>query len=185
MKKFALPFLTTMGEGAILKLTEWNEKNSVVSTTRDASGGTTTETAASQTRKMFIDNFKQMWNELMAMAGEVPNILYVPSGTRLVAYPSQDLWLRSTEDDVDAARKEAGDLSKALLGKTGSWTKGRKEERDNRDSSSSSSNSQKDNKKDEASGEESNETVYVPDDITDRMVDPVSQPQQEPRPTYF
>ena len=98
LKKFGLPFVSTIGEGLMLKLTELNEKSIVSGTSAGAGDSSVSETPGHQTRKMFIDNFKEMWGELMAMAGEIPNIVYVPSGTRLVAFSKEDLWLRTDND---------------------------------------------------------------------------------------
>ena len=182
MKKFMLPFVTSLGEGAILKLTEWNEKQNAVTSVGggDSSGGGggdnygSTGTAASQTRAMFIQNFKDVWKELMKMAGEVPNILYVPSGTRLVAYPKEDLWLRSDEDDQEDLKKQGFELQgTSLPSNVGSWTKERTKDRGGSTEPSGGEDISVDN------------TVYLPEDINDRTVDPVAGQQAPQPPAYF
>ena len=180
MKKFLLPFVTSLGEGAILKLTEWNEKNSVASSTTSSSGGTTSETAASQTRKMFIENFRDVWEELMAMAGEVPNILYVPSGTRLTAFSNEDLWLRSTEDDEEELKNQGmGNPLGAILPRTNdSWMKSRNKDKE------SPKSSPKERENSPAQEAPPSDTIYVPEDINERTVEPVARPEDQP-PGYF
>ncbi len=176
MKKFMLPFVSTIGQWPILKATELNEKDSVASTTQNSSGGTTSQTAASQTRTAFIDNFKEMWEKLMEMAEEVPNIVYVPSGTRLTAFASEDLWLRSVEDDEEAMKKEFGFSPSALLPNNGSWVNGRKDKNDGGGS--------KNKKEDSVPSPPQEEPIYVPDDIDDRVRKPVNQQPEQP-PAYF
>ena len=180
MKKFLLPFVSTIGEWPILKMTELNEKNSVASSTQTSSGGTTSQTAGAQTREAFIENFKEMWGELMAMAGEVPNILYVPAGTRLTAFSSEDLWLRSSEDDEDAIKKEFGNQPGAKLpSMIDSWVGGGRTEKDEENGPSKGG---KDGGKDDTP--KNVEPVYVPDDIGGRVVQPVAPLPEQP-PAYF
>ncbi len=175
MKKFMLPLISTLGQWPILKATELNEKNSVASTTTTSGGGTTSQTAASQTREAFIGNFKEMWGELMEMAGEVPNILYVPSGTRLTVFSNADLWLRASEDDEEAIKKEFGNPLNAMLPKSnGSWTKERTKDRDNTGTK----------EKEVEVSAPAEVPVYAPEDIDDRQVTPVAQ-QPEQAPAYF
>lgn len=174
MKKFALPFMSSLGEGLILRMTEWNEKNSVASTTSNGSGGTTSETAASQTRKMFIDNFKDVWGELMAMAGEIPNILYVPSGTRLTAFASEDLWLRSDDDPVEKKSDDGWKMmpdAGTFLPQNGSWTDQRAKDREGMGEVRTYPQ-----EVDEAALNPPPAPVYAPNDLEDRTVEPVSQP---------
>ncbi len=186
LKKFALPFVSSLGEGVILKLTEWNEKASATAATTTSSGGTTSETAASQTRKMFIDNFKDVWKELMAMAGEIPNVVYVPSGTRLTAFSSEDLWLRAEEDNVEKKSDSWKETPKAntLLPDNDSWTNKRSKDNENR-TQPAQSEAQDTRKQMEVPPEA--DMIYVPPDLDDRTVEVVSQPRVQPDKTnsYF
>ena len=184
-KKFALPFISSLGEGAVLKLTEWNEKNSVASTTTTGSGGTTSQTAGAQTRDMFIKNFRDVWDELMMMAGEVPNIVYVPSGTRLTAFASEDLWLRSDDDPVESASDNWKKTPKAdtVLPKNDSWTGKRSKEKDE----GRVIQTEMDNATQNVTTSPSDDPIYMPRDLEDRTVDTVSQPLPGPDKTrsYF
>ena len=184
MKKFALPFVSSLGEGMILKMTELNEKNSVASATTSGSGGTTSETAASQTRKMFIDNFKDIWDELMSMAGEVPNIVYVPSGTRLTAFSSVDLWLRSDDDPPEKKSDSVKPDVKAgtFYPSNASWINKRNDERGagtsgGSDASDGGSVKTYTSEKTEAIPSQTPEQVsviYTPPDLEERVVEPVN-----------
>ncbi len=179
MKKFMLPFVSTMGEGAILKATELLERHDTSKSSASAAlqEGGTTGNADSQIRGMFIQNFRDVWGELMEMAGDIPNVVYVPSGTRLTAYSNEDLWLRSWKDDEDAINDKFGkSLSAMLPSSNGSWVKGRKGEDRNTEPSA--------NRPSEQAGASVETPVYAPADINDRIVEPVAR-QPEPQPTYF
>lgn len=185
MKKFALPFMSSLGEGLILKMTEWNEKSTLASTTTDNTGQQKSETASSQTRKMFIDNFRDVWDELMQMAGNIPNIVYVPSGTRLTAFSSEDLWLRSDDDPAEAKSNSMKNFLDpgTFLPQNKSWTDKRLKERD--EGYSKKSNSEE--PRPVAPLTPQQETVYTPRDLEDRTVEPVSRTAAEPNKTavYF
>lgn len=176
MRKFLLPVASSFGQAIVLKLTELNEK-SVIAASSTASNGTTTgETPGSQTRKMFIDNFKSIWDELMGMAGEVPNILYIPSGTRLTAFSSTDLWLRSVDDDMEDLEDQGlGDPSAAQLpSMNDSWVDKR------------TKSDEEEEEKEEQEGEQTEpDKIYVPEDTEDRKVDPVSPPIYQAEDRYF
>lgn len=187
LKKFSLPFISTIGAGLVLKLTELNE-GQTVSATSDNGSSTTSETPGHQTRKMFIDNFKEMWNELMEMSGEIPNIVYVPSGTRLTAFSKEDLWLRS---DDDPAEKKSENVKPPLqadtfLPRNPSWTGNRSKEREEMESRKASESEElaRNSKQGEAPV---SEPVYMPDDLENRTVDPVSRHYVDPNRTnsYF
>ena len=195
LKKFGLPFVSTLGEGLILKLTELNEKQ-VLSGASGASGvdSTVGETPAHQTRKMFIDNFKEMWSELMDMAGEIPNIVYVPAGTRLVAFSKEDLWLRSEEDEAEPQSNSTKRYSpgKTSVSNNGSWTERRSQSQSN---SGSTGSQQGNTPQNSGSTTTPNEQVYPqnvevepiepagpPSDLGEREVKPVSV---QNKPSYF
>ncbi len=186
MKKFLVPFMSTIGEGLILKLTEINEKQilsgpSAASGTADSAGGsgnnsTQSESAAHQTRQMFINNFKQMYDQLLQMTGNVPEIVFVPAGTRLVAYPQTDLWLRSTEDEEEELKEKglSNPLEALKPKKNDSWTAKR---------------SGKDEEEEEEEPEEGEEIyeepVYMPEDIEERTIDPVNESVPNQSGGYF
>ena len=176
LKKFALPFVSSLGEGLILRLTELNEAKSVASTTTNGSGGTTSETAASQTRKMLINNFQDIWDELMRMAGEIPPIVYVPSGTRLTAFSSTDLWLRSDDDPPEKkSSKDKSAFSADIdLPNNGSWVNKRSNERDS--GSVQTYEVEDENVEVAPLNPAQQEVLYSPDDLDERVVEPVNQP---------
>ena len=192
-KKLALPLVSSLGEGVILKLTEWNEKQNVATTSSsgsgstDASSGNGTETAESQTRKMFIQNFRDIWDELMEMAGEVPNILYVPAGTRLTAFASEDLWLRSDKDPPEKPSNatQRSPNANTYVAPNDSWVRkrGQAEDEEPKKPDKKQPTYEQGGYEDQLSGD-GEEPVYAPEDIDDRTVQPVSRQTPE-KPVYF
>ncbi len=174
MRKFLLPVGSSIGEAIVLKLTELNEKSVIASSSTASNGTTTSETPGSQIRKMFIDNFKDIWGQLMEMSGEVPNILYVPSGTRLTAFSNTDLWLRSVDDDVEDLEDQGlGDPSAAQLPSVNdSWVEKR-------------TKSDEEETEEQEEEQEESDKIYVPEDTEDRKVDPVSPPIYQDDDRYF
>ena len=119
-KKYANPFVTTVFTAVTNKLIDLNDKSSKSSS--ESSSGVEGQTYGQQTRQMFIDNFKEIFDTMLNEANSVQPVLFVPSGTRLVVYPSQDLWLRSVKDDQAQLEKEGlGNSSTAQRPDVSSW----------------------------------------------------------------
>lgn len=180
-KKYGLILMGSVGESMVLKLTEWNEKNNVTvaaaGTSGSDGGGAGGGNAGSQIRSMFIENFKEIWDDMMQMAGQIPNVLFIPSGTRLTAYSKEDLWLRS-EDDLPEPQSDSSrryENGGTFLARTGSWTNERSKEKDIRDGKD-----KKGKDSDDINGTPGEEAeIYAPADINDRIVEPVSRPIEE------
>ena len=190
-KKYANPFITTIFTAGINKLVDMNEKSGSSSSSSESSSttanATTQQTYGQQTRQMFIDNFNDIFNEMMREANDVQPVLFVPSGTRLIVYPSTDLWLRAVNDDV-AQAKQGSDYNSG--GETTytppSWV-------DKRQTQSSEQNQ---NTSGTGTGNTAPEQVYtppetdgtspydeedaLPDELLDRSMNPVVQGGQHP-----
>ena len=125
-KKYANPFIGTLGTAIINKLVDLNETSRTygASSSSDSSTSqTTNQTYGQQTRQMFIDNFQQIFDQMMAEANSVQPVLFVPSGTRLIAYPTEDLWLRSSKDEERALRQRGMGVPSVRPVGDNSWVK--------------------------------------------------------------
>ena len=128
-----------------------------------------------EARKNFIDTIGGILDDMIEKAKETPPVVFVPAGTRLTVYPTQDLWLRSVADDEEEANKEYGEPStSAGLPNVPSWEEKRKNDRDeNSDDSSGPVEVQQETETPLYDGRD-----RMPD-ISDRQVQPVV-PQEEP-----
>ena len=153
-QKYANPFVTTVFTAVTNKLIDLNDKSSGSSSETSVADG---QSYGQQTRQMFIDNFKEIFDTMLSEANNVQPVLFVPSGTRLVVYPSQDLWLRSVKDDKEQLEKEGlGGSSAAQRPDVPSWVGNRLDESSNGSGMTENSNSGSDSSA-------SNEAVYAPD----------------------
>ena len=183
-QKYANPFVTTIFTAVTNKLIDLNDgdknKGSSDSTQATSEG----QTYAQQTRRMFIDNFKDIFDTMLSEANSVQPVLFVPSGTRLVAYPSQDLWLRSVKDDEEQMTKEGlGNPSEAQKPDVSSWVDkrvGTEGEGESGGNSASAADEQV-YAPDSASVDPSSPQIYdesvdaLPDELLERSMDPVVQ----------
>ena len=183
-QKYANPFVTTIFTAVTNKLIDLNDgdknKGSSDSTQATSEG----QTYAQQTRRMFIDNFKDIFDTMLREANSVQPVLFVPSGTRLVAYPSQDLWLRSVKDDEEQMTKEGlGNPSEAQKPDVSSWVDkpvGTEGEGESGGNSASAADEQV-YAPDSASVDPSSPQIYdesvdaLPDELLERSMDPVVQ----------
>ena len=141
-KKYAQPFIMTAIEGLTMEATKVTEKESVAGSTTNTAGATS-QSPGQQIRQMYIDNFKDIFDQLVAEASDVEPVLFVPSGTRLIAYPQADLWLRTVKDDEEQMKKEHPELDNPSVRKpeVDSWVDGRKNKNENENDEGESSSS--------------------------------------------
>jgi len=78
--------------------------------------------ALADARENLINTMDQIFQQLVNESMNAQAIVYVPSGTRLTVYSTEDLWLRSDEDDEEAYLQEYGKQSKLMrTAPTDSW----------------------------------------------------------------
>ncbi|MBQ9235969.1 MAG: hypothetical protein IJ184_05860 [Alphaproteobacteria bacterium] len=96
LKKYTLPVLTTVLSSTAAYFVATAEDNS--------SGETETskQQAASDARQNFLEDMKNIFNEILQDKTDVQAQIYIPNGTRIIIYPNEDLWLRSFENDKEA-----------------------------------------------------------------------------------
>lgn len=97
LERYGQPVLTAALTSGINYLMTTNEK---VETKSD---GTVVESdksrAAQDARDNINDAMQQVFAQMIADSTRAPAVVFVPSGTRLTAFPNEDLWLRSITDD--------------------------------------------------------------------------------------
>jgi len=82
--------------------------------------------AANDARSNFIDSMGQIFQQLLDEALKIKPKLFVPAGTRLTVYSTEDLWLRSEiEDELEYNAKFGADSKKAKGTSKGNWVAGR------------------------------------------------------------
>lgn len=91
VKKYTLPIVGTMVTSAITYMMAADE---------DSTGEVenSKQQAASDARQEFMDKMDQILQEIIDSKSQIEPVTYVPAGTRVIIYPMQDLWLRSTKD---------------------------------------------------------------------------------------
>ena len=91
VKKYTLPIVGTMVTSAITYMMAADE---------DSTGEveTSKQQAASDARQQFMEKMDQILQEIIDSKSQIEPVTYVPAGTRVIIYPMQDLWLRSTKD---------------------------------------------------------------------------------------
>lgn len=178
--KYGTSILSTLATSAVSYMMATNDDITVA--TNAQTGQQTQYQTMSQkakamddARKNFIDTIGGILDDMIDKAKETPPVVFVPAGTRLTVYPTQDLWLRSVEDDEEEANKEYGEPStSAGLPNVPSWEEKRKNDRDeNSDDSSGPVEVQQETETPLYDGRD-----RMPD-ISDRQVQPVV-PQEEP-----
>ncbi len=91
VKKYTLPIVGTMVTSAITYMMAADE---------DSTGEveTSKQQAASDARQEFMEKMDQILQEIIDSKSQIQPVTYIPAGTRVIIYPMQDLWLRSTKD---------------------------------------------------------------------------------------
>ena len=112
LAKYGKPILTSSIMSALTYITATDE---IVTT--NASDGTVAQSdraqAAQDARENFISDMKQIFKDLIDASSSTPPVVFVPSGTRVTIFASEDLWLRSEEEDVEDLEREIGQASNA------------------------------------------------------------------------
>lgn len=108
VRKYTMPLVSTMAASAIAYMMAADE---------DATGEveTSKQQAASDARQSFLEKMDEIIEEIMEKKQEIQPVTYVPAGTRLIIYPLQDLWLRTTKDIEQGVESTGDDEVKDVL----------------------------------------------------------------------
>ncbi|MBQ4471917.1 MAG: TrbI/VirB10 family protein [Alphaproteobacteria bacterium] len=168
-KKYTAPWLSTAVEIFALEMTSLNEKS-----------GASGNSVGHDVRQMISDRMEEMFNQMIDEAKEVPNIVYVPSGTRITVFAGQDLWLRAVSDDQAKLEAENGKPSTKAGTPPSEYNpmKKREPQEGNEENSSNENKGQPTGGSPNVAGGSSVGTIYPAEEpnIDDRLVQPVSQP---------
>lgn len=96
LKKYTLPVAMT----SLTSATSY-----MFATDQEGTGETESskQQAANDARQSFISNMNQMFQQILSDKTNIRPLTYVPAGTRIIVYPSIDLWLRTPERDAEAS----------------------------------------------------------------------------------
>ncbi len=100
-KKYATPLVTSIITNGISVL---------FSTDKDSKGGensteTSKQQATNDARQNFLDDTKQMFENMLDDYMKTKTVVVVPAGTRIIIFPKVDLWLRTIDDAKDDSKK--------------------------------------------------------------------------------
>ena len=98
-KRYTMPVMTTVLTSTMAYL---------MATDDDGTGDTESskQEAANDARQNFLDQMNQMFEQILQDKSSIQAMSYVPAGTRIIIFPKVDLWLRTVENDADAAEYE-------------------------------------------------------------------------------
>lgn len=93
-KRYTLPVMTT----AVTSLSSYymapNDKT-------DGETETSRQQAANDARQNFLDQMNQVFSDILNDKANIKPMTYIPAGTRIIIYPTYDLWLRTAEREND------------------------------------------------------------------------------------
>lgn len=97
-KKYTLPVMTTV-------LTSATTYAMATDKDRNASNDkeTSRQQAASDARENFLQSMNSIFEQILQDKVNIRPLTYVPAGTRIIIYPSVDLWLRTLEREENEA----------------------------------------------------------------------------------
>ena len=105
-KKYTLPIMTTA-------LTSYA---SYIMADDDNKSGGETETpkqqAANDARENFLEDMKQIFQQILQDKANIKPLTYVPAGTRIIIYPNTDLWMRTEDRNPKGGADGNGDFKK-------------------------------------------------------------------------
>ncbi len=168
INKYGKPVMTSVVTSAVSYMMAANDDYQA-----NLETGTTTQSSKSEAvndaRKSFIGAMDRIFNNLISEATEIPNVVFVPSGTRVTIFSNQDLWLRSEDDDVEEYQQSDDfmDMSSIQKPKNDSWIDQR-----NQDGAANE-------------GESDNKGTPQNDNDKNNQNDKNDQQQQEELPNYY
>ncbi len=178
--KYGMPFLNTLATNMIIDLNTGNGEVAASS----ASTGTISEKAAArqEKRQNWIDLSDEIMQKLIDEVEGIPPVVYVPAGTKFVVFAREDLWLRSVEDDEKEVANEFGERpTAAQRPKTVEPADLRKKSQPKEDVKTTVKENNRKNKNKKSEPEPLyNGPEDMPEDIDDRVVQPVQNTQTQP-----
>ena len=112
VKKYSTPLVTSIITNGISVL---------FSTDKDSTGGensteTSKQQATNDARENFLDDTKQMFENMLDEYMKISTVAVVPAGTRIIIFPKKDLWLRTIDDAKDDSKKgmDTGEYENSL-----------------------------------------------------------------------
>ncbi len=103
LQKYGLPVVTELATS----LTGLMISGGSVSS--DGNGGSVEDSsaqAASDVRNNFLNNMKNVFDQILADKLKIEPVAYVPAGTRILIYPKVDLWIRTAAREREEAKEE-------------------------------------------------------------------------------
>ncbi len=165
INKYGKPVMTSVVTSAISYMMAANDDYQA-----DLESGTSSQSSKSQAandaRENFIDAMDRIFQNLIQEATEIPNVVFVPSGTRVTIFSNQDLWLRSEDDDVEEYEKSEDfvDTTQIQKPQTGSWVEKRDQSSSSEEDSGNESTKKTENNKEEDQQKEELPNYYAPND---------------------
>ena len=96
VKKYAMPFATSLANNGLGILFSTSEKN-------NGDTENSRQQAMNDAREGFLEDTKKMFNQILSDRSNIRAITYIPAGTRIIVYPKVDLWLRTMDNEADAS----------------------------------------------------------------------------------
>lgn len=162
INKYGKPIMTSVVTSAISYMMAANDDYQTNLDSGSTQQSSKSE-AANDARKNFIDAMERIFNTLIQEATEIPNVVFVPSGTRVTIFSNEDLWLRSEDDDVEEYEKSADFVDTTRIQEpqnNSSWV----DSRTQANSDTNESNSDKEDNKKEKEQAKKNTQEKQPDD---------------------
>ncbi len=95
LRKYGMPLLETVLTSAVTYgMAAWDD-NSAASYATDTGEPilTSKQQAAQDARDEFRDGMEQIFQDIISDTGNVPNVVFIPSGTRITVFANEDLWV--------------------------------------------------------------------------------------------
>jgi len=102
-KKYTLPIMTTA-------LTSY--ASYIMADSENSTGETETpkQQAANDARQNFLEDMKQIFEQILADKANIKPLTYVPAGTRIIIYPNTDLWMRTEDRNPKGGSDGSGEM---------------------------------------------------------------------------
>ena len=134
--KYGTSIMSTLASSAVSYMLATNDE--LQSSGSGSYSGSGRAVALAEGRQQFIEKIGDILDDIIEKSKDKPPVVFIPAGTRLTVFPSQDLWLRSPDDDAEDVknnppREEDRSGYRAQLPDMDSWTQKRQKERLERD----------------------------------------------------
>lgn len=188
MTKYGTAMMGTVAQSAIAYMIATND-DAQMSDSGNSSQSNKSQ-AANDARTAFVDTFGQIVDDWIEHAKEVPPVVYVPMGTRFNVVLTQDLWLRSAEDDEESVDEEFGPpTASAQKPDMPSWEENRRQQLNDmgtKNNNKKTGNTQSKQSQSKQDAQDLKTPLYDGSDhmqeepLEDRVVEPVTSSQTPP-----